>query len=131
MRPTQKTLAWFAVSATLIFALAWGSVVLFTDSGGDWFDFSDNLASSCTEPKGTVKWYNNTKGFGFIVPDDGANDLFVHVSQIQTKGNKTLTEGQRVCYRITQGIKGPIATNVSVLVERRLDDTEINQVVVD
>ena len=118
MRPIQKTLAWFAASTTLIFALAWGSVVLFTDSGGGWFDFSNNLASSCSGSKGTVKWYNDTKGFGFIGPDDGANDLFVHVSQIQTKGNKTLTEGQRVCYRVTQDTKGPQATNVSVLVER-------------
>jgi CspA family cold shock protein len=118
MRPTQKTLAWFAASAALIFTLAWGGVVLFTDSGGGWFDVSDNLASSCSDPKGTIKWFNDTKGFGFIAPDDGTKDLFVHFSQIQMKGNKTLTERQRVCYEITQGSKGPQATNVSVFVER-------------
>lgn len=62
--------------------------------------------------KGTVKWFNDQKGFGFVTPDDGGNDLFVHFSAIQGDGFKTLNEGQAVEYEEGMGQKGPQATNV-------------------
>ena len=61
---------------------------------------------------GTVKWFNDAKGFGFIVPDDGGDDLFAHFSQIQTNGFKSLAEGQRVTFEITTGPKGKQASNI-------------------
>jgi CspA family cold shock protein len=61
---------------------------------------------------GTVKWFNSSKGYGFIVPDDGGNDLFVHHSEIKTEGFAKLNEGQKVEYEVGQGKKGPCATNV-------------------
>ena len=63
-------------------------------------------------PTGTVKWFNADKGYGFIAPDDGGDDLFVHFSAIQVSGYKTLDEGQKVEFEVTQGQKGPQATNV-------------------
>ena len=63
---------------------------------------------------GTVKWFNNSKGFGFITPSDGGKDLFVHMSGIMMEGFKTLTEGKSVTYKIGTSDKGPIATNVMV-----------------
>jgi CspA family cold shock protein len=64
---------------------------------------------------GTVKWFNAEKGFGFISPDDGSADVFVHYSAIDDKGFKTLAEGQKVEYGVTQGQKGPQAENVRAL----------------
>lgn len=64
--------------------------------------------------EGTVKWFNDQKGFGFI-EKDGGGDLFVHHSAIQASGFKTLAEGQRVSFDVTQGQKGPAAENVKVL----------------
>jgi CspA family cold shock protein len=61
---------------------------------------------------GTVKWFNSNKGYGFIAPDDGGDDLFVHHSEIKTSGFATLEEGQKVEFEIGQGKKGPCATNV-------------------
>jgi CspA family cold shock protein len=61
---------------------------------------------------GTVKWFNDSKGFGFITPSDGGKDLFVHFSAIQEQGFKTLKEGQRVSFDVTTGPKGPQASNI-------------------
>jgi CspA family cold shock protein len=63
-------------------------------------------------PVGKVKWFNATKGFGFIAPDDGGADVFVHYSEIQMQGYRDLAEGQAVEYELTQGQKGPQATGV-------------------
>jgi cold shock protein len=65
--------------------------------------------------EGTVKWFNADKGFGFITPDEGSEDLFVHFSAIQISGYKTLEDGQRVRFEVTQGQKGPQASNVQPL----------------
>jgi CspA family cold shock protein len=61
---------------------------------------------------GTVKWFNDSKGFGFITPDEGGDDLFAHFSAIQSNGFKTLAEGQKVSFDITAGPKGKQATNI-------------------
>ena len=61
---------------------------------------------------GTVKWFNDQKGFGFITPADGGSDCFVHHSAIQMEGFKTLAEGQKVEFTVTDGQKGPQAENV-------------------
>jgi CspA family cold shock protein len=65
--------------------------------------------------KGTVKWFNETKGFGFITPEDGSKDIFVHFSAIADSGFKTLAEGQRVEFSIEQGQKGPAAAQVTCI----------------
>jgi cold shock protein len=62
--------------------------------------------------QGTVKWFNADKGFGFIAQDEGGDDVFVHFSAIQTQGYKSLDEGQKVEFDVTQGPKGPQAENV-------------------
>ena len=62
--------------------------------------------------EGTVKWFNDKKGFGFIAPKDGDKDLFVHMNEIQMEGYKTLREGQEVDFEAGSSDKGPCATNV-------------------
>lgn len=61
---------------------------------------------------GTVKWFNEQKGFGFIAPDGGGADLFIHHSNIDSQGFRTLTEGQRVTFEVGEGRKGPEALKV-------------------
>jgi CspA family cold shock protein len=65
-------------------------------------------------PTGTVKWFSDAKGFGFITPDDNGADLFVHHSAIEGDGYKSLTEGAKVTYEAEQGPKGPAASTVRV-----------------
>lgn len=65
--------------------------------------------------EGTVKWFNGEKGFGFIAPSDGSADVFVHFSEIQGRGFRTLEENQRVSFEVGQGQKGPQATGVNVI----------------
>jgi CspA family cold shock protein len=89
------------------------------------FFASLRLARSCarqlprnidmTTETGTVKWFNEGKGFGFITPDGGGKDLFAHFKEIQGSGFKTLAENQRVQFEVTQGQKGPQATNIRTL----------------
>jgi CspA family cold shock protein len=66
-------------------------------------------------PNGTVKWFNDSKGFGFITPDDGGKDLFAHHSSIQMDGYKSLKEGQKVSYEERAGEKGPAAANIKAV----------------
>lgn len=65
---------------------------------------------------GTVKWFNATKGFGFITGDEDGQDIFVHYSGIATQGYKTLDDGQKVSYDVTEGNRGPQAVNVTPIV---------------
>ena len=64
--------------------------------------------------QGTVKWFNNSKGYGFITPEEGGKDLFVHMSSIMMEGYKTLTDDQKVSYQVETSDRGPVATNVTV-----------------
>jgi len=64
---------------------------------------------------GTVKWFNDTKGFGFITPESGGDDLFAHFSEIQSDGFKSLTENQRVSFEVTTGPKGKQAAKIQVI----------------
>ena len=68
-----------------------------------------------TTQTGTVKWFNESKGYGFIAPDDGGKDLFAHFREIQGEGYKTLAENQRVQFAVTQGPKGDQAANITVV----------------
>ena len=68
-----------------------------------------------TPVTGTVKWFNETKGFGFLTPDNGGSDVFVHFNSIASEGFKTLAEGQKVSFNVEQGKKGPQADQVTVL----------------
>ncbi len=66
-------------------------------------------------PRGKVKWFNDSKGFGFITPDDGGKDLFAHHSSIQMEGYKSLKENQAVEYEVRDGPKGPAAANIKAI----------------
>ena len=66
-------------------------------------------------PTGTVNWFDDKKRFGFVTPDDGGEDLFVHHSGIAGRGSRTLPEGAKVKYEVAQGLKGPQARNVRMI----------------
>jgi CspA family cold shock protein len=76
---------------------------------------SINQEQHAMRTTGTVKWFNDTKGFGFITPEGGAKDCFVHHSAIQANGFRSLAEGDRVEFDVVQGQKGPAAENVTKL----------------
>jgi CspA family cold shock protein len=82
-------------------------------SGGQRRGF-DAPAASGPEQSGTVKWYNTSKGFGFIAPEDGGKDVFVHASALRRAGLTELAEGQRVTIQVTQGQKGPEAASIRI-----------------
>jgi CspA family cold shock protein len=87
---------------------------LITRTGESW-GISSSLPArniDMTTQTGTVKWFNESKGFGFIAPDDGGKDLFAHFKEIQGEGFKTLNENQRVSFEVTQGQKGPQASRI-------------------
>jgi len=73
------------------------------------------LGSTLKTEIGIVKWFNNDKGFGFIMPESGGKDLFAHYSEIQGSGHKSLEENQRVSFVATQGQKGPQASNIQII----------------
>ena len=77
-------------------------------------DYVNNrdLARTASMATGIVKWFNDSKGFGFITPDDGGDDLFAHFSAIVESGYKSLKEGQRVTFEVTEGPKGKQASNI-------------------
>lgn len=72
--------------------------------------------------KGEVKWFNNAKGWGFIVPEDGGDDIFVHFSAIDGAGYKTLLAGQAICFDVERGERGLHAANVTVLTEVAVEE---------
>jgi CspA family cold shock protein len=78
-------------------------------------------------PTGTVKWFNNAKGFGFILPEDGGEDLFAHYSSIEMDGYKTLKAGQAVTFELVQGQKGLHATRIKVVELAKPPGTVSNQ----
>lgn len=79
-------------------------------------DINNNHSSGNSEKStGTVKWFNNSKGFGFIAPDDGGEDIFAHFSSIQMNGFKALKEGQRVSYKVVPGQKGKQAIDINAI----------------
>jgi CspA family cold shock protein len=77
--------------------------------------FSTDIKETDIMSTGTVKWFNDAKGFGFITPDDGSKDLFVHFSSIQAGGFKTLKENDKVQYDVEQSPKGPRAGNIKLV----------------
>ena len=74
-------------------------------------------------PSGTVKWFNDAKGFGFIQPDGGGPDAFAHFSAIQSEGYKSLKEGARVQFELTEGSKGLMAAHIQVITEQLSSET--------
>ena len=76
---------------------------------------------------GTVKWFNNSKGYGFIIPEQGGQDLFVHYSSIDMEGYKTLKAGQPVEYDVIDGPKGQHATNIKFAADNNISTSEADQ----
>src|SRR5574340_1636611 len=85
------------------------------ENGIGWPNGHPNWVRKENMAEGIVKWFNAEKGFGFIAPEDGSADVFVHYSEIQSSGFRTLEENQRVRFEIGQGQKGPQATGVTVV----------------
>jgi cold shock CspA family protein len=89
---------------------------LLTRTSNSWGIFTlPSRKYDMTTETGTVKWFNEGKGFGFIAPDNGGKDLFAHFKEIQGGGFKTLAENQRVEFEVTQGQKGPQASKIRPL----------------
>jgi cold shock protein len=82
------------------------------DTVPNFFLFLEEIAEMAT---GTVKWFNDAKGYGFITPDGGGEDLFAHFSAINMPGFKSLKEGQKVSFEVTQGPKGKQASNIQAV----------------
>jgi CspA family cold shock protein len=78
-------------------------------------------------PIGTVKWFNDAKGFGFIEPSEGGEDIFVHFSAIQMEGFRTLKQGAKVIYELTNGPKGMLAQNIRPITDDEAGDAESDQ----
>jgi len=76
------------------------------------FQLGKEVSNMATREKGTVKWFNDQKGYGFITPESGKKDVFVHQSAIMSAGFRTLAEGDKVEFSVEQGPKGPSAANV-------------------
>jgi cold shock protein len=89
-----------------------GGVVKFRHGSGKPPEGSTYQQEGMTMATGTVKWFNDAKGYGFITPDDGSEDLFAHFSAINMSGFKTLKEGQKVSFDVVQGPKGKQASNI-------------------
>ncbi len=87
--------------------------LILLDCAGMFFGTSAINERSKKMAQGTVKWFNGDKGFGFIAPDDGSKDVFVHFSEIRGSGFRTLEENQRVEFEVEQGPKGPQAVGVT------------------
>jgi CspA family cold shock protein len=90
-------------------------LIVRTPPGFSCGDFTSHHQGTRKMAQGTVKWFNDAKGFGFITPEDGSKDLFVHFSEIQGGGFKSLAEGQRVQYVVKDGPKGPQASQIQII----------------
>ncbi len=90
---------------------------------GDVLRGNELQSKDLTMPSGTVKWFNNAKGFGFILPETGGEDLFAHYSSIQMEGYKTLKAGQAVEFDIVKGDKGMHATNIRAAGASNMSDS--------
>jgi len=86
--------------------------IIIVGSPAVWAPNYSNQGSICNMPKGKVKWFNDQKGYGFVTPEDGSKDLFVHYQEIQGDGFKTLAEGQEVEFEVVESEKGPKAVKV-------------------
>jgi CspA family cold shock protein len=105
-RSTKQLGVWLQVSASLVLPLC------DLDSQTIPWPFWPVFIKEVAMASGTVKWFNDSKGFGFITPDDGSEDLFAHFSAINMGGFKTLKEGQKVSFEVSQGPKGKQASNI-------------------
>jgi CspA family cold shock protein len=105
-RSTKQLGVWLQVSASPVLPLC------DLDSQTIPWPFWPVFIKEVAMASGTVKWFNDSKGFGFITPDDGSEDLFAHFSAINMGGFKTLKEGQKVSFEVSQGPKGKQASNI-------------------
>jgi CspA family cold shock protein len=97
------------------FSLRIGKLLTRTSESWGITSINPSRKSDMTIETGTVKWFNESKGFGFIAPDSGGKDLFAHFKEIQGSGFKSLAENQRVEFEVTQGQKGPQASRIRAI----------------